>query len=709
MPELETLKRLSGAPEPRSFCVVDIEARNWVEPYAVGFFDGLDYQQFDGFGRCIRAFLDGVLRSEFAGKWIYAHNGGNYDFLFLMREILRLDYRHKYRVEITPTGSTIIRLDVIAIVEGKHEKGCADAKCQGCEPIKDRKKKPQRWSFLDSAKLMPLPLADLGETFGITKKIKLQMSYNALALPQNHAIMSNYLKTDCVSLYQAIDLMQRRINDLGGQIGVTLPATSLDLYRRRFQYRDVFVNRHWINCPEYRVEPKDQRSDRCIVADKTNESSCMHEYIRKAYFGGPAQIFRTTFVGAKAIERDNEARQFQTEGERVKHGLPRYLLTDEERSSFDLRFPVAKMYDINSHYPACMLEPMPVGEAIEFTDLPEQSIYSNAMNFVGIVEADVEIPGDCYLPPLPVEHEGKLMFPAGRLRGVWDAQELRLLPLVGGRINKTYRSVWFEQEPIFVDFIREIYKLRDKSQADWNKGLDWLAKILMNSAYGKYAMRVLRTMVLVRPEAHEGMTPLDFDSDVWSEDVMIAPNYIVPQLAVHIVALARCRLWKLNNRVITEGGRLYYNDTDSLVCSGIELPVGPGLGALKLESTIHRAQFVLPKLYLVETEEADKKKTEEAHLRIKSKGMGPGIRIDEEGDDPLAKQLSEEEFVKVTREGGEVVRHRLTKLAEGLRDYAKSKLEFPRIIESTKSIQSAYDKRTMRGDFDTEPLYLSHW
>ncbi len=694
MASTEVLRRLIGDPKPHRYAVLDIEARAWVHPYAVGILGNGIYKQTDGEDRCIADALDHVLVPEFAGQWIYAHNGGNYDFLFLVRELLKPKFTGKYRVELTPVGSTIIRVDVIEGANGRHRKGCEDKLCPGCAD-KRTKEKLQKWSFLDSAKLMPIALAELGETFGITRKVKLEMSYDELALPKNRAVMSHYLETDCKSLHEAIGKMQKIINDLGGQIGVTLPATSLDLFRRKFQRRDIATNRHWIRCPEFKKDGKRKDENECIK-ESLAESSCLHEFIRRSYFGGPAQIFRTRFIGKKAIEDDAA-------------GLLAHPLTDEEKASYDERYPVAKMYDINSHYPACMLEPMPVGEAIELSNLTEQEVFNNARSFVGVVECDVEIPQDCYLPPLPVAHAGKLMFPTGRLRGTWDASELKLLPLVGGTIVRTYRSVWFEQEPVFVDFIREIYKYRDKSRLDWNKGMDWIAKILMNAAYGKYAMRVLRTMILMRPELHDGMTPIDFSSDIWSEDVMINPNYIIPQLAVHIVALARVKLWKLNNNVVEAGGRLYYNDTDSLVTAGVELPTGPGLGALKLEKTINRAAFVLPKLYLIDTDEKNKKKQAEANLTIKSKGMGPGIRVGEAGDDPLDRQLSEEEFRSVTLHGGEITRHRLTKLAEGLRDFAKSRTEFPRVIESPKSIKSAYDKRVVLADANTKALYINHW
>jgi len=366
----------------------------------------------------------------------------------------------------------------------------------------------------------------------------------------------------------------------------------------------------------------------------------------------------------------------------------------------------ANLYDINSHYPHCMLEPMPVGPAVEMEGLSEADVYSNAKRMVGIVDCEVEIPADCYLPPLPVKTGGKLMFPTGRLRGTWDTAELVLLPKVGGRILKTYRSCWFQTAPIFIHFIRQLYKFRNKKSPTWNKGMDWIAKLLMNSLYGKWAMKVNRTKIVIHPSSPEGKIPINFDADIWAEDTVVNPIYILPQLSVHVTSIARARLWEINMKVLQDGGRIYYNDTDSLVCSGATLETGGDLGALKNEAVIKRAVFALPKLYLIETDESNKDKTKEANLKIKSKGLGPGIRMEEQGDDPLDGQLSEKEFFDLVRKGVPITRNRITKLKEALNDYVKNATSFPRVISTPKAMRSVYDKRHVLDDYNTAPLYL---
>lgn len=681
------LRRLRGEPKVRRFATIDLESRKWVEPYAVGFYDGTRYVDFIDYTftwQAVDKALDHVLQPAYAGYWIYAHNGGNFDFTFLLNRLIREKrYRGRYTVDIIPIGSTVVTFTVVEVDPGVHYKQCPATSCRGCKP-KRVDNTDQKWTFVDSARLLPMALDEIGETFNVTRKVKLDMSYDELALSTNRLTMQHYLKVDCVSLYDGIHEVQKTINALGGQLGITLPSTSLDLYRRAFQRDDIYTNRHYPGCPNNGVSLKrGVKQDRCPAEfagvdekGKPRETyCCMHDFVREAYFGGRTEIYRMVFEP----------------------------YTDE----FGRKVDRANLYDINSHYPHCMLEPMPVGPAIQMEGLTEQQVLNNGKRLVGIVECDVYIPESTYLPPLPVRKGGKLMFPVGKLHGTWDTAELALVPKVGGKILKTYKSVWFETAPIFIRFIRQLYKFRDKKSAGYKKALDKLAKLLMNSLYGKWAMKVNRTKIVLHPSSPDGKKCINMDADVWAEDTIVNPIYVLPQLSVHVTSVARARLWEINMKVLRDGGRIYYNDTDSLVCSGATLETGADLGALKNEATIKRAVFALPKLYLVETDEPNTDKAKEQHLKIKSKGLGPGIRIGEQGDDPLDGQISEKEFFDMVRRGVPIERHRITKLKEALNAYAKSATQFPRIISSPKAMQSQYDKRTILDGHDTKPLIVN--
>lgn len=687
------LQRLRGGVKVRRYATIDIEATQWVNAYAVGFYDGREYADFIG-KNCIGDALDAILIPKYAGLWIYAHNGGNYDFLFFLRRLLDGEMRERYRVDITPIGSGIICFEVHERDQGAHLDGCDGRHCPGCETKRIPKTRvPLKWTFVDSVKLMPLPLSELGETFKIGRKVELKMSYDDLAQPKNRTLMRDYLRQDCVLLYEAVRRMQKVINDLGGQVGITLPSTSLDLWRRRFQNEDVHTNRHFHKCPEFSKEYKKGETP------KNGCKNCMHAFVRKAYFGGRSEIFRMRFEPYT----DDKGREVKT----------------------------AKLFDINSHYPSCMLEPMPTSEAIEIEGISEKEVYANARRLTGIVDCDVFIPEDCYLPPLPViarydkagrlrsEDEatsipGKLIFPVGHFSGTWDTAELCLLKKVGGKILRTRKSVWFVSTTIFARFVRSMFKFRDKRSPTWNAGMDFIAKILLNSLYGKFAMREARKKILIAPSSEllkqdgreSGLKCFDLEADIWTQSVNVSPSYIVPQLSVHVTALARAKLWEILYSIVQNGGRVYYTDTDSVVCAGVDLPVSTELGGLKLEEEVLRGEFVLPKLYLIETAKGNAKKKRESNLKIKAKGMGPGIRVSALGDDDLAGQLSEEEFIGLVKRGVPITRHRLTKLNEGLREMVKNAATFPRIKASPKEMRTRYDKRNVLDDANTSARVL---
>lgn len=649
----QALSRLRGAVTKKKFCTFDLEATQWVNIYAAGFFDGEEYQDFFG-ADCVDQLLLAVLTPEYARQWIYAHNGGNYDLLFLIRRLITSPiFMGKYLVDIIPIGSSILKVEV-------STRGTASK-------VKRSEKGKLKWTFVDSIKLLPIGLNKLGETFGLgSKEDRGGLTFDQLALPENRHVVKKYLEQDCRLLWNCVDKMQNTINNMGGEIGITLPTTAIDLFRRSFQSKDIMVNRHFLSCPQHGHQIK--RGEKPADGEC---SGCMHDFIREGYYGGRTEIFRMEF--------------------KPSHGH------DE-----------IKVYDINSHYPHCMLEAMPIGPGCEIENITEAQVYQFNKRMMGIVECEVYIPPDCYLPPLPYRMDGKLTFPVGTFRGTWDAAELVLLAEVGGKILKTYKSVWFETAFIFNDFIETLYRYRDKKRDGWTGGMDFIAKILMNSAYGRFAMREERERIVVNPGLVEGLVCMDLESDIWRESIFIAPNYIVPQISTHITAIARVRLWRFLNAVVNDGGRIYYADTDSVFVSGVTLPTSHGLGGLKLESIVTRASFVLPKFYLIQTKETNDKKLKEKNIKIKAKGMGPGIKIPQNAEpDPYDGQLSELDFRNLAMEGFTLNRFRLTKLKEGLREATKAGCSFPRVTASPKSIRSKYDKRLVLDDYNTSPFVLS--
>lgn len=414
----------------------------------------------------------------------------------------------------------------------------------------------QIFTFLDSLKLIPMGLDKAAKTFGYPGKLA-----HDLDMHEDDPRWETYLQGDCEALYQVVSKFQDTVvHKFGGELGITAPSTAMKLYRRRYMGAGqtpamIPHHRHFKGC------------------EASSCQGCLHAWIRGGYYGGRTEGFVTRAVGAS-------------------------------------------YYDINSSYPAAMLEPMPGGSMKQYGPSKGPTDFARLeRDAIGFVECTVHIPSTCFLPPLPYRHRktGKLVFPSGTFSGVWSWEELKLLfdPLVGGSITQIVRSVWYQKKTLFFDFVKDLYAYRDKDSRTYDAGMAEIAKLMMNSLYGKFGMNEDRREIVVLQKgepAPEGATFPSFEDgedDILSRvcflEKRVAAPYIVPQISAHITSLARIRLWRFMADCLRAGGRVYYCDTDSLVCSLDDLPTSTALGALKNEypGEVLDVQLLGPKMYLL--------------------------------------------------------------------------------------------------------------
>ena len=333
-------------------------------------------------------------------------------------------------------------------------------------------------------------------------------------------------------------------------------------------------------------------------------------------------------------------------------------------------------YDINSSYPAVMREPMPSGPAIWWNGPPPECFTKEGSGYVGFVEASVEL--DSYIPILPVKRDGKLMFPAGRVRGRWDWAELSR---VRDSVVKYGKSVWFQSSPLLASMVEDLYPYRDSSLPGYDAGLAYVVKILLNSLYGKFGQSAMRRKVVPWSEdLPEGAIPVDGTSlsPVWYIDEEVTAPYIMPQIAAHVTALARLKLY---DWMAGCGESLAYCDTDSIITSST-LDTTTALGGLKNEHpgvTFH-GTFLAPKLYML-------------------KGSDDSIKV-------VAKGIRErtEATFKTLRSGGTVSSMELEKLGKlAHKGFAK-----PEMFELKKSLKFKSVKREWDGN-RTKPIIFKDW
>jgi DNA polymerase type B, organellar and viral len=180
----------------------------------------------------------------------------------------------------------------------------------------------------------------------------------------------------------------------------------------------------------------------------------------------------------------------------------------------------------------------------------------------------------------------------------------------------------FDKKVIFKEYVDKMYSLRllyPKTDP-----MNLIAKLLMNSLYGKFGMNTEKTKVeIYNTDKSEELAVLNNTLEVWGEavsDHITIGNHIVivrknlsivkynededlfygsdinVGIASMITAGARMHMTQFKNR---SDYNLYYTDTDSVV---VDRPlqqdmVGDSLGQLKLEHEIEKAVFIAPKVY----------------------------------------------------------------------------------------------------------------
>ena len=174
------------------------ERGKYPKAFAGGFYDGKRTQIFWGIDCCertISAIKEHALKCK--GLLVYAHNGGKFDFHFVLREILR-HFPHE-SVDITSIGSRIVCIRT---------------------PI---------FELRDSYSIIPRPL----RAFGDKKEIDINKLKADVRETHRDEIIS-YLKQDCVGLY---DGLTEFFNRYGCKI--TLASTAFEVGNKQFGVKPI--------------------------------------------------------------------------------------------------------------------------------------------------------------------------------------------------------------------------------------------------------------------------------------------------------------------------------------------------------------------------------------------------------------------------------------------------------------------------------------
>lgn len=338
------------------------------------------------------------------------------------------------------------------------------------------------------------------------------------------------------------------------------------------------------------------------------------------------------------------------------------------------------IYDVNSLYPSVMAaNPMPVGRPVMVTEMDDKCF--------GFYHVHVKVPVNLHIPPLPVKVKHKLIFPVGKLTGVFSTPELRMAESMGCtfEINRGFE---FRQEPIFEDFVKTFYKKKQESVGAAR--FTW--KSILNAAYGKFAQGRTKNIYYRLPEGEsiEGHAIYDEEHRICVREKESRAGFIIPSISSAVTSYSRVALMKLLTSV---KGTVYYCDTDSLATDA-EITESDELGGLKLEHTGDKSSFVLPKLYALKN---DKKNDGRDLIRAK------GFHRD------FASKLVYDDFEDALRGDFSAFRQDVAGLVTFNQAIARNK-GFLDIIRYKKSVKTSYDKRERIGKtFKTRPWKMEMW
>ena len=171
----------------------------------------------------------------------------------------------------------------------------------------------------------------------------------------------------------------------------------------------------------------------------------------------------------------------------------------------------------------------------------------------------------------------------------------------------------------YAPFVRENYALKAQAKKDGNKTLQAVAKLLLNSSYGKLSERLERTKGKYELNGKTGA--IHFVKEETETDAKGAMSVLVGSL---VTAFARIYILSKIREVCAPdiASRFVYIDTDSIhAFAQYDKADAFTLGGLKLEATCDAVKYIAPKTY-IDVERVNRDGTIDANAyEVHSKGV----------------------------------------------------------------------------------------
>jgi hypothetical protein len=326
------------------------------------------------------------------------------------------------------------------------------------------------------------------------------------------------------------------------------------------------------------------------------------------------RFLHTNDLGKFSLSRASQSMQafrhrFMTH--KLFHHYDPLVMPLEESAYFGGRtemFYIGKCYggpfidlDINSMYPYIMRTfPMPT-KCIDYqTSLIPSDLTDLAKNY-GLI-ADVTIDTD--EPIYPYRLSPKMLFPTGRFRTTLCTQSL-VIALKRGHVRHVHSASIYEMSAPFVSYVDFFYALRNDAKKRGDDITQRMAKLFMNSLYGKFAQKrpIVKSDIEISFDGYIRETILDIDTGqyetvtkmlnreviTYGDEVMKKSILAIP---AHVTDYGRCMLYEIIESLGRE--KVLYCDTDSIKIRRSDLafvthPISDSaLGHLKIESSYNK-------------------------------------------------------------------------------------------------------------------------
>lgn len=424
--------------------------------------------------------------------------------------------------------------------------------------------------FKCSYKVLPISLKKISISFKISEKLKFPYKFSSKTnlnyigdvpnksffntledysyfklLNNNTFNFKEYSIKYCKRDVEIVSLFIQNLNKILSDIKIDItksysaPSLSLKIFNNKFNVKKI----------------------------KLTQNNFIDKYIRNSYFGGRCEVYGNPYPN-----------------EYIYH------------------------FDFSGMYSQCMLEKFCYGK---------YKIITNCKEIKNPGFYHIDFSSNLDIPVLPHHNliNNKLLFTNGEMKGIYWFEEILLFIEMGGSIKKINYSIEFEYyDYVFNDFITYFDLIKKKGE-DYKT----FGKLMINSLYGRLGMREISTQSLFLNKDSFNYYSNNYKIIDYTEinnffltrikicekfrknhNIQKTKNNI--SIASSITSKARIKLYKAQQSVILNKGRLLYSDTDSIFASYDKNVLGQRHGEVfwdpnKNDTEIKKAVFVNPKTY----------------------------------------------------------------------------------------------------------------